>query len=139
MINPSLKQAAICLLRLCPIDFRSKSFVFKNIIPRENRSGFAAQRILSPVSRLGLKKECFSNAVANILKRSFFDNETRALWFFSLTYLFARGLCKRLYPQTDRTFYCSDWQIYSICESVNLFLHLLTGEDKKNDMMIRAK
>src|SRR3990167_6316408 len=54
VINPSLKQVTICLLRLCQIDSRSESFVFKNVIPRENRSGFASQRILSPVFRLGL-------------------------------------------------------------------------------------
>ncbi len=41
------------LLWLCHIDSRSESFVFKNVIPRENQSGFASQRILSPIWESG--------------------------------------------------------------------------------------
>ncbi len=53
LINLSPQKVTTYLLRLCHINSRSESFVFKNVIPRENRSGFASRRILSPFGGSG--------------------------------------------------------------------------------------
>ncbi len=48
LLTRAPQKVTTYLLRLCHINSRSESFVFKNVIPYENRSDFASQRILSP-------------------------------------------------------------------------------------------